>query len=222
MPNALSKFLNEAAKRFAFKHTKMGAPRYPYNIAPIQLTQLVNEIQRLQDTKGNIVEIGVARGMTTRFLCEHVTNQQIGHTLTLYAIDTFDSFTKADLDFEVKNRGKSLFELKGFEYNDFGIWKRNFSNYSFVKAIKADCSVVDYTTIAPIKLAFLDVDLYLPTKKTLPRIYDALVDGGTILVDDVLSNFRYDGAYQAYMEFCDAYKVTPQIIGRRCGIIYKM
>lgn len=215
------KSLKEAAKSFVFKYTNLAAPTYRYNIEPIQLTVLINEIERQKDIKGNIVEIGVARGLTTRFLCEHIRKQKLENTLKLYAIDTFDSFTKEDLEYEVKSRGKNLFDLEAFGYNDFEIWKKNFLEFPFLVPIKSDCSIVDYTEISPIKLAFLDVDLYLPTQKTLVKLFDALVPGGVIVVDDVLNNNTYDGAYQAYMEFCDANKMKPEIIGTKCGVIRK-
>jgi hypothetical protein len=217
----LFKSVKEAAKSFAFKYTNLGVPTYRYNIEPMQLAALINEIERLKDVKGNIVEIGVERGLTTRFLCQHIVNQKLESTLTLYAVDTFDSFTPQDLEYEVQKRGKLLPELKAFGYNDFEVWKKNFIQFTFVKAIQSDCSIVDYAKIGPIKLAFLDVDLYLPTKKTLIKLYDALVDGGAILVDDVLADNKYDGAYQAYMEFCEEYKITPHVIGNKCGLIYK-
>ena len=217
----LLKTIKETAKSFVFKYTKFGAPTYRYNIEPIQLATLINEIERLKKVKGNIVEIGVARGLTTRLLCQHIINQKLESTLSLYAIDTFNSFTSEDLDYEVQKRGKKLPELKAFGYNDFEVWKKNFVHFPFVKPIQSDCSIVDYKKIGPIKIAFLDVDLYLPTKKTLIKLYDALVDDGVILVDDVLTNNKYDGAYQAYMEFCDEYKISPQTIGNKCGLIYK-
>jgi predicted O-methyltransferase YrrM len=75
--------------------------------------------------------------------------------------------------------------------------------------------------LGKVKLAFLDVDLYLPIKKTLPKLYDALVEGGAIVVDDVLNNTTYDGAYQAYMEFCAERSIKPIVIGNRCGLIIK-
>jgi predicted O-methyltransferase YrrM len=190
-------------------------------IEPLQLATLVFEIERLKDSPGSIVEIGVARGMTTRFLCEHLirsgrTNQN------LYAIDTFTSFLKRDLDYEAAHRGKGEGELKGhFGYNDFLKWKVHFKAFPFVKAIQGDCATFDYATIAPIKLAFLDVDLYLPTKLALPKIYEQLCDGGVIVVDDVQNKVLYDGAYQSYMEFCDELGVSPTIIGEKCGIIRK-
>ena len=220
MPN-LVKAIKEAAKSFVFKYTTLAAPSYRYNIEPIQLTCLINEIEKFKTVKGSIVEIGVARGLTTRFLAEHIYKQGLQNTTTLYAIDTFDSFTKADLDYEVRDRGKSLTELEAFGYNDYHVWAKNFANFSFVKPLKADCAAVDYQALGPIKLAFLDVDLYLPTKNTLPKLFDVLVSGGAIVCDDVLNNNVYDGAFQAYTEFCREYSLTPEIIGNKCGIIRK-
>jgi hypothetical protein len=213
--------IREAAKSVVFKYTSLAAPRYPYNTEPIQLARLVNELERLKDVRGNVVEIGLARGMTARFLCEHIRNQKLEDTLTYYAIDTFQSFTEEDLDYEVHKRGKPLFGLKAFDYNDYEVWKKNFADFKFVKVIKSDCSIVDYDALAPLKLSFLDVDLYLPTQKTLPKLYKATVSGGAILVDDVKDNSIYDGAYQAYMEYCEELKVEPIFLGNKCGVIYK-
>jgi hypothetical protein len=218
---SLLKSAKEAVKALAFRYTSLGAPTYRYNIEPIQLAFLVNECERLKSSNGNIVEIGVARGLTTRFLCEHITSQGLEKTLTLYAIDTFDSFTRGDLEFEVNERGKSLAELEGFSYNDLDAWKKNFVRYPFVKAVKGDCASVDYSAIAPIKIALLDVDLYLPTKKTLPKLYASMIEGGVILVDDIMDKSVYDGAYQAYMEFCTDLGIAPHVIGNKCGVIYK-
>jgi hypothetical protein len=217
-----SKFLNEAAKSFAFKYTRLGAPNYPYTIEPIQLSFLIGEIERLRGIKGNIVEIGVARGMTTRFIAEHIKRQNIDQTLKLFALDTFESFTKTDLDYEVGKRGKHLSELRAFAYNDYEVWKSNFVEFPFVTAVKTDCSSFDYLRLSPIKLAFLDVDLYLPTKNALQKLYASVVAGGTIVVDDVVNNATYDGAYQAYVEFCEARKISPKIIGNKCGVIHKL
>lgn len=213
--------LKELAKTLVFRHTSLGAPTYRYNIEPIQLAYLIIEIERLKHVPGNIVEIGVARGLTTRFLAQHIKNQKMDQSLKLFAIDTFDSFTEEDLAFEVKSRGKTLDELTAFTYNDYDVWKNNFSEFKFVVALKSDCSVVDYAMCGPIKVAFLDVDLYLPTQKTLPALYENLVSGGVILVDDVLQGTMYDGAYQAYTEFCEKIGHAPEVIGTKCGIIRK-
>ena len=217
----MKKQISEALKKFAFRYTSLGKPSYPYNIEPMQLTLLVNEIERLKSTQGCLVEIGVARGMTTRFLAEHICNEGLQDTHSYYAIDTFTSFVEADLEYEVKERGKKLSELKGFAYNDFDIWQNNFKEFPFIKPIQSDCVEFDYQSLAPIKMTFLDVDLYLPIIKTLPKLYDATVSGGVIIVDDVKDKQVYDGAYQAYHEFCKDHKIKPIIVGNQCGVIYK-
>ena len=217
----LMTILKNMLKKSAFRYTTFGIPQYPYLVEPIQLATLVFEIDRLRNISGAIAEIGVARGMTTRFVCEHLvkggyTNQE------LYAIDTFASFRDSDIDHEVVHRGKRKGDLQGhFGYNDFEVWKGHFNRFPFVKAIQADCATFDYASIAPIKLVFLDVDLYLPTRRALPRIYEHICDGGIILVDDVLNDSSYDGAFQAYTEFCDELKINPNIIGNKCGVIRK-
>ncbi len=210
----------EKLKGIAFKYTKLGRPSYPYQTEPIQLAALVQEIERLKDRPGCIIEIGVARGMTTRFLVEHL--QRSGRAAPRYfAIDTFSSFTKADLAYEVEKRGKTPLNFTPFKYNDYDAWRRNFAEFTFVHAIQADCADVDYDDLAPVKLAFLDVDLYKPTAAVLPALYNALVPGGVILVDDVAENNAWDGSHQAYMEFCEQRGFPIRLIGNKCGAIYK-
>jgi len=213
-----SEALTETVKSLVFRHTKLGAPKYPYQIEPIQLATLINEIERLKAVPGQILEIGVARGMTTRFMAEHLVRQ--GYDTTIHAVDTFGSFTATDLAYETEVRGKNALHMMPFTYNDFDAWKRNFENLPVVP-LQADCATVDYGRFGKIKLAFLDVDLYLPTKNTLPKLYDVLVPGGTILVDDVQQNNSWDGSYMAYMEFCETLGVAPEVIGNKCGAIRK-
>jgi hypothetical protein len=213
--------IKELLKKLVYRHTQIARPNYPYGIEPIQIAAIINEIERLKEIQGNIVEIGVARGMTTRLICEHLINQKIHSKQTLYALDTFSSFTERDLQFEIEQRGKMRKELLGFAYNDYEIWKRNFSEFAFVKPVQTDCAEFDYRKISPIKLVFLDVDLYLPTTKALPKIYEQLVNGGVILVDDTKDKCEWDGAYQAYMEFCHFKGIPSKIIGNKCGLIYK-
>jgi hypothetical protein len=153
-------------------------------------------------------------------VCEHLVRSGRSEE-RLYAIDTFDSFCPRDVEFEVNHRGKTREEVSGFGYIDFDVWKKNFREFKFLTAFKADCSTFDYSRVAPIKFAFLDVDLYLATLSALRLIYQNLAEGGVVLVDDVMQPSRWDGANQAYNEFCTEYGLPAQIIGNKMGIIRK-
>lgn len=213
-------FVKDLVKKFVFRHTNLGAPKYSYCIEPIELVTIINEIERLRGVKGAIVEIGVARGLTTRFIVEHIL--QSGYKdQKFYAIDTFNSFVKEHVEYEVSARNKPAGAIEGFGYNDYGVWAKNFAEFPFLKAIQADCAKFDYSSLGPLKVVFLDVDLYIPTKEALPKLYENLVSGGAILVDDVQNNNRWDGAYQAYMEFCQERGIQPEVVGKRCGIVRK-
>lgn len=209
----------ELLKKAAFRHTSLGKPRYPYNIEPIQLATLVLEIERLKDVNGAIVEIGVARGMTSRFICEHLLKSGYVNQ-RMIAIDTFSSFVPEHVEYEIKQRNETRKREIGsmFSYNDYEVWKRNFKEFPFMTVYQSDCAKFDYASIAPIKVTFLDVDLYLPTKEALPNIYESTCQGGVILVDDVQGEF---GARQAYLEFCTSLGLDPQVIGSKCGVIRK-
>ena len=160
--------VKEFLKKVAFRYSKLGAPRYEYNLEPSQLAEIVSSLSLLceQSKKINILEIGVARGMPTRFIVEHINTS--GYKVDFFCLDTFSSFTEDDKEYELKKRGKVKRDLMGFSYNDFFVWKKNFKEYPFVKPIKCDAGDFDFSVIeGGIDFIFLDVDLYQPTIKVL-------------------------------------------------------
>lgn len=212
--------VKEILKKFVYRYTKFGKPVFPYNLEPQQLSEIIKSIVDLSRTKDNLVlfEIGVARGMTTRFIAEHISLNNLD--VEYYCIDTFSSFTTHDLNYETSHRGKSLSELSGFSYNDFSTWKRNLSEFAFINAIQCDVSTFDFNSVEnKIDFVLLDVDLYLPTINALRSMKDYLSNGAIILVDDVANNNRWDGAYEAFFEFIEEEKLNFEIIGNKCGKI---
>src|ERR1700730_17088792 len=89
-------------KRAAFRWPglrELSRPRYDYNIEPTQLAWLCRAIEDTRtahasdvSTQGCVAEVGVARGMTSVFLLEHM--RQIGDKRTYVCIDTFSGFRK--------------------------------------------------------------------------------------------------------------------------------
>ena len=213
----LRKNIKEIIKKFFFRFTKVGAPSYSYNLDPLQLTEIINSLEKVKNIKGCICEIGVARGMTTRFICEYLKDTDF--TSDFFCIDTFESFVKEDIEYEIEKRKKSRSELIGFSYNDFDTWKKNFSEFKFVKPIKYDVKKFNFKNIKPIKFVLLDVDLYLPTLTALNNLKDNMTSGGIIIVDDVSKNNSWDGADQAFHEFVKENSLEFKLIGKKCGYI---
>lgn len=213
----MKKQIIEIVKKIIFNYTNIGNPKYSYNVEPIQLAEIINSLEDLSNVSGNICEIGVARGLTTRFICEHLTNTNFKNNY--YCIDTFQSFTDGDINYEIKKRNKSKDEISGFSYNNYEKWVKNFKEYKFLKAIKSDVKKINFQELSPLKFCFVDVDLYLPTKHVLENIPKYMVEGGIIIIDDVKANDTWDGAYQAFMEFVKDKQINYKIFGSKSGLI---
>lgn len=214
--------MKELAKKVAFRYLGLGKPDYPYMLDPIQLSFLITKIDELFQTYERplkIYEIGVARGMTTAFLAQHIMAENLPHQII--CIDTFGGFTSSHLDFEITKRNKAKNELLGFAYNDYETWKKNFEKINCVKAIKCDAASYKPTKKSNVDIVLSDVDLYLPTLAILNNFYPCLSESGVMLVDDVKSESCWDGAHEAYHEFCDQTGLKPELLGRKSGIVRK-
>ena len=97
----------------------------------------------------------------------------------------------------------------------------HYHNITDVKVIKNDVTKVDFSQLGPISFSLFDVDLYLPISTCLPRIYEQLVPGGFIIVDDCRANNVYDGAEQAYSEFCKNNNLPYNVELGKLGILEK-
>ena len=213
----ISKILKEKIKKLFFKYTKLGAPDYTYNLDPLQLAEIINSLEKVKSLKGVICEIGVARGMTTRFICEYL--KDVNNKPSFYCIDTFNSFVKEDVQYEIDKRKKNKSELIGFSYNNFDSWKKNFKDFDFIKAVQLDVKHFNFKKIRPIKFALLDVDLYVPTLTTLNNLKENMSEGGVLMVDDVSEDNSWDGANQAFHEFVKKYSLKFKLVGKKCGVI---
>jgi predicted O-methyltransferase YrrM len=212
----------QVLKRFAYRSRSLNwlsRPRYDYNVEPAELAFLVHAIERTSGLEGAIVEIGVARGMTTVFLNEHLA--VTGDPRRYLCVDTFSGFTRRDIAYEVDRRGKRHGAYGGFTYLDAGVFSRNLAGYDRVAVLQKDCNELTGSDLGPVSVAFLDVDLYQPTRRALEVLYEAAQPGGVILVDDVRPGGIYDGANAAYDEFCSAMGLEPVIVGTKAGAVYK-
>ena len=189
----------------------------------MSIAQLNSIIENIRDIKvaGSIVEIGVGGGATSVMINQAL--KYIRPERRYICIDTFSGFTNEDISYENNFRGKN---------NTFHFYKSNAREWfektllahgiNGVKIIESDCKKIDYRDFYPIAFCLFDVDLYLPTKEVLPTLWDNLTPGGVIIVDDCDPLHPiYDGAGQAYREFCESTGIPALIIHEKLGIIRK-
>lgn len=194
-------------------------PSYPYAINPAMLSFLTQAIDNNQGKDAAVCEIGVGWGHTSVFLLEHMRSAGYGDRVVF--VDTFRGFTSESLDHEVAHRGKLKREIDRFGYASPAVYGKNLrkQGYDHFQVVASDCEKVDWPSIGSLSVVLLDVDLYLPTLRTLEAIYPLLVPGGVILVDDCQPDQPFDGALQAYTEFTEARNLPYEIIGGKAGLI---
>jgi SAM-dependent methyltransferase len=197
-------------------------PRYTFGFSPPQLCFLCQCLEDTARVEGGIVEVGCHTGQTTVFLNKYLDARGIHKEYV--ALDTFSGTTARDIDFEVAHRGKARDVVTGFTVNSkrwFDMTMKD-NGVARVRSVKADANGYDLRSLGPLSFALLDVDLYRPTRKALPELYDALGPGGMIVVDDCdPSDLQWDGADQAYREFVRAAGLPLQIVHGALGVVTK-
>jgi SAM-dependent methyltransferase len=198
---------------------------YDFMYSPSELCYLTRCLSQVDGVPGSVVEAGCAYGATTVWLNQYMDEQQIDRSY--YALDTFAGFVAEQVLYERERRDKSAAVEQTirstFSDNRQDWFDKTMAMHGItrVRSVCCDVSRFDFATTAPIAFCLLDVDLYLPIQAALPRIYDALSPGGLLVVDDCWPNEKWDGALQAYLEFCQQHDLEPQIVGRKLGVIAK-
>lgn len=158
------------------------------------------------DLRGEILELGVFKGNSLfrwikfRDLLENTYSRKI------IAFDVFGEFPKTE--FKVDNKKRELFinETKGgiginYEELMFLLEKQNLNNN--IEIVKGDIlkTLPQYLEKNPelkISLLHIDVDLYEATDIALKLLYDHVVTGGIIILDDYGA---FSGANKAVDDF---------------------
>jgi O-methyltransferase len=191
---------------------------FPYSFRPAQLAALCALIDETGEVPGTFVEVGVFFGHTTLWVNKHLADR--GRYPTYFAIDTFRGFTDADVTVE-RSRGRTDV------YDDFGVNSQKLYRLTLernevhnVTTIEADAATFDYRKVAPVAFALLDADLYRPMSAAITGLWEQLSPGGIIVCDDCNPDAnKWDGARQAYEEFCANRGAPLEVIETKLGVI---
>lgn len=170
--------------------------------------QMRDHIEELNRKKiaGAIVETGSWKG-------------GLGAYMALFGRETwlFDSFeglpelTEKDVDI-TEPKGLALNEKTGYiavsEENTHFIANKLGSKPHVIKGWFSDTLPKCKAKIGPIAILRLDGDAYSSTKEALNILYDAVVPGGIVVIDDY---YDFSGCRQAIYEFFHDQKITPAL-----------
>ena len=191
-----------------------------FDMSIAQLNYITSSLEVIRG-EGAVLEIGVGGGATSIMINNFMKERSISRRF--YAIDTFSGFAAEDIQFEKNNRGKSDNYLY-YRSNSKKWYVKTLTAHGFANAtvFQADAKEFDYSVIGPLAFCLFDVDLYKPTKSVLPLLYSILIPGGVIVVDDCSTETSiYDGAGQAYREFCSEQGLHVELLFEKLGVVRK-
>ena len=194
---------------------------YPYMFSPSQLMFIAECFRGARNVTGCCLEVGCAYGATTVFLKKLMAEE--GFAKDYVAIDTFSGFVPEQVAFEVEKRQKPPGISRIFRRNKREWYETALAvdDVSGVRTIAGDAARFDYAALGLIAFCLLDVDLYIPVRDALPKIYQQLAPGGVIVVDDCSPGGNWDGALQAYQEYCAAANIPVDIRCGKLGLVRK-
>jgi SAM-dependent methyltransferase len=219
--------LNNLLITTAFR-TGLIKTKYSLGIEPNELLTLMLALKHGEELPGDIIEVGCGRGKTTVLLNRFLDS--LNSSKRYLAVDTFSGFVRSDVEFERKTRNKE--EKAGFyaqsfgrfSYNSSAVWHKvvvDENRLNRVQMVVGDIKEVEFEPRQQFSTALIDVDLYLPSMVALRKVYGRLVQGGTIVVDDVVEGSLYDGAHRAFREFVSTTGVAFETLPPKGGVIRK-
>ena len=182
-----------------------------------RLENLYNQCKKFNNTSYSFVECGVAKGG-----CLAMMKFASGKNNKIFGFDSFEGMpdiTKEDLgDYNKSNPlydfGKVGDNLSGGidnVYNNFNKMNTNMYNITLLKGFFQDTLQIqeNIDNIGEIAILRLDGDWYESTKICLEKLYDKVIDGGVIIIDDY---GHWVGAKRAVDEFRDKHNIVSPLI----------
>lgn len=159
---------------------------------------------------GNVAELGVYQGEFAKWINQAFPDR------TLYLFDTFEGFSRDDIDIErIHGLSDGTQDFK-FTSEELVIGKMNNPKFVVIKKGSFPQSFSGFNS----DLAFvsIDFDLYAPTLEGLKCCYPLLSKGGYIMIHD-FNNDQYRGVRKAVLEFCNSNSVPFFPLTDRCGSV---
>ena len=213
---AMTIFLNNLKNKYKLFTEKILSGGFTL-VSRERLENLYNQCSKFKYTNYSFVECGVAKGG-----CLAMMKYVSGKNNKIFGFDSFEGMpdiTKEDLDDYNKSSplyglGKVGDNLSGGidnVYNNFNKLDLNMNNVKLIKGFFQDTLQIqeNIDNIGEIAILRLDGDWYESTKICLEKLYDKVIYGGVIIIDDY---GHWIGAKRAVDEFRDKYNIVNHLI----------
>ena len=176
--------------------------------------------KKILNIPGEVMEFGVFKGIS---LIKFLTFREIlenSRSRKIYGFDVFGKYPRSNLSTDKKFIKAWEHEagdgINKDELEDILV-KKKFSNFELVKGnvLNTLPRFLKKKKELKISLLHLDMDIYEPTKFVLNLLFDRVVKGGIILIDDYPTEY---GAVKAIDEFI---KKNKEIKINKLGFSYK-
>ena len=182
--------------------------------------------KRIAQLPGEIIEFGVFKGAS---LIRWATYREILESQSSRKLIGFDAFggfpvsgTAEDVEFINQFETQSGVGIDEKEM-DYALKAKGFSNYELIKGniLETLPEYIKKTPQLKIALLHIDVDVYEPAKKILDLLFDKVVTGGIIVLDDygvvagetkAVDNFLHSIPEQYSVEKLPFYKVPSFLV----------
>lgn len=193
-PNKLLRLLNKVIKPYRItvevdQHDKTYWPVTQVSMVSYEMLMFLHEAILSAPRNTNVVECGVWKGGASIFA--HFNIQMRTDKMTLYLCDSFAGLP-APVAVEDKNMklhhcsdvlAASITDVQN-NFKRFGINPCDNEHIKFVAGYFCDTMPTCKNTIKNIGVLRVDCDMYQSTMDVLDNLYDNVVDGGYIIIDD--------------------------------------
>ena len=173
--------------------------RYESQLSEDQMAVLCEVLGK--DIPGNVIECGVYRGGTTVLMALYLKENRIAKKI--YALDSFSGFDRTAIEEEVQKGQVVAQGLTAFTSNSVDYVRRKIEKLGLPDMIEIVPGYFEDTLgkiTDTFSLAFIDCDLEKSAEFCLTTLWEKVVKGGYIVVDDY-TNPGYPGARMA----CDRF-----------------
>jgi O-methyltransferase len=180
---------------------------HPYTELPTAiLFNLYSAIKYIINSKiqGDFVECGVHMGGSIMLMEYALLQSGVNTNRKIFALDTFTGFTRRNDDFDVDIRSGAAVchpEANPFDYGAAATENMESVGFKNLHVIKGDVfETVPRLQVENIALLRLDTDTYDTTRCELEGLYDRVVLGGVVIVDDYGYTFGCKKAVDDFIE----------------------